>query len=488
MQYQKDIIIITAAGAKTWLRERLTPSSWGRMFGEAGIKGYKEKMDALRSVDDRIFEWVKDLHKLVKKMRQSAKAARYVDVAIYLSQINKRFQNVKSVGKEIQKLTDEDILPFELEHKQDLPSADLFSADDEDEDEDEEGLKSEAGLSDMKRRWVAKRLEHDMRAARKLAIKELLNRTESLVGLAQDKLNDLSSARASGDIGAYIKVIGQISQAQIEFQTYFMPVYKKYLEPLVLRAVEEKKKLEEAQTQSPDEVREALGLEPRKPQVEKIPEHQEFELDLPGGQQLSDPTPQEFELDLPGGQQLGDPTPPEASRRIKGPGDLLTGETPASAAPAPSPAEVVPEATIEEPEEPVKQYTLRPQEPGRQPGVWETYKTPEHHLSAPLVVEGPITQGPGKKPKKKKGPIVPTPVAQPTATKAPEVTAATHLDKILLKTAHQKFVIELFKAADQNDPYLISAMLVKYAGQIEELDLEKSLQLLAIAEGIINAS
>lgn len=65
-------------------------------------------------------------------------------------------------------------------------------------------------------------------------------------------------------------------------------------------------------------------------------------------------------------------------------------------------------------------------------------------------------------------------------------SANDEMEQILLKKAHSEFLHELLKAARTNDPYLLASMVVKYAGQIEEFDLDKSLKLLAIAEGILH--
>lgn len=474
MQHQKDIIIITAAGKGTWLRERLTPSAWIRMFGEGMISGYKEKMEKLREVDDRIYDWLKDLDKIAKQMRKAAKAARYVDVAILLAQINKRLQEVKAAGKEVKTWTDEEVLPFELEHKEELPSEKLFA-------DDEDILTAEAGLTDLKRKWVARRLETEMRRQRKLAIKDLLEKTEKIVDFAQGHMSALSKARASGDIASYIRILNDISKAQTEFQNQFMPIYRKHLEPLVQKAMEEKNKLEEAEKVHQEE-REELKQDVAK-EVDKLHEKPE--------------------------DKLPDSEPLPVARRVRGPQDLLISQEP----------EVVSEPS-KIPPPPVK-----PPE-GHKPGAFvgpgghvSTYE-PEKFVQPDLIFDplrniklhdqptvinpeellmkarqqAPTKKTRVRKPQAAKTPVptaaapVPAPVAEAPIEKEPLPIVNTELEIILLKTAHRKFMAELFKAADQNDPYLLAAMLLKYAEQIEDVDLEKSLQLTAIAEGILDES
>ncbi len=55
----------------------------------------------------------------------------------------------------------------------------------------------------------------------------------------------------------------------------------------------------------------------------------------------------------------------------------------------------------------------------------------------------------------------------------------------LIKLQHVKFVDELKKASSHNDPLLLAAMICRYSGQIEEIDPEASLKLIAIAEGVL---
>lgn len=52
--------------------------------------------------------------------------------------------------------------------------------------------------------------------------------------------------------------------------------------------------------------------------------------------------------------------------------------------------------------------------------------------------------------------------------------------------ANEDFYNELTKVASTNDPYLMATMLIRYSAQIEDTDLDTSLKLLAIAEGILD--
>lgn len=64
--------------------------------------------------------------------------------------------------------------------------------------------------------------------------------------------------------------------------------------------------------------------------------------------------------------------------------------------------------------------------------------------------------------------------------------AKTEVENMILRMNHAKFHNELQKAASKNDPYLLAAMMLKYSEMIDDVDPQKSLELLSIAEGILN--
>jgi len=373
MKNNQDIIIITADGTSSWMRERFTPGSWVRMFSEGLIGSYKDKMEVLRRVDNGVAVWLKDLDGLVKEMKEASKNSRYIDVAIILSKIDKRLLAVREAGKEIKQLTDAEIAPFDLEHKKDLSNEKLFADD---------GLSSEAGMfGDMKRRFVADRLETQVRAERKMAINSLVDKTQQLVNSIKEKYSDLGKARAKGDIKGYIDTLANISISQREFQQYFTPVYKKYLQPLVDRAQEERRMLQEENLKK-QETKEMVAKEfDKKPEEGILPEAKSPALNL--------------------------------------------------------------NQTWQKPE---------------QVSNWILDKK-----------ETPVAQAP-KKP------------ASPRKPKAPKPIPAAEEE---IKASNANFISELIKASSLNDPYILSNMLVRYAEKIEDIDLDKSLKLLAIAEGIL---
>lgn len=63
---------------------------------------------------------------------------------------------------------------------------------------------------------------------------------------------------------------------------------------------------------------------------------------------------------------------------------------------------------------------------------------------------------------------------------------ATQMGQIIIKMNHARFYDELKKASTKNDPYLLAAMMLKYSEMIDEVDPQTSLELLSVAEGILN--
>lgn len=78
----------------------------------------------------------------------------------------------------------------------------------------------------------------------------------------------------------------------------------------------------------------------------------------------------------------------------------------------------------------------------------------------------------------------PVTLADPTV-RSPRY-ATTQIDQMIIKMNHARFYDELKKASTKNDPYLLAAMMLKYSEMIDEIDPQTSLELLSVAEGILN--
>lgn len=119
------------------------------------------------------------------------------------------------------------------------------------------------------------------------------------------------------------------------------------------------------------------------------------------------------------------------------------------------------------------------------------------------IPEGPITEAPKTEIPTTEDMIQPETKRSPLAAVGPEganeedeepealtrkkpLLETAALNEALLKLSHEKFLKELTKIADNtDDPYLMAAMIVHYAGKIEDRDLGTSLKLVSIAEGIL---
>lgn len=234
-------LILHAADKKTWLREKFTPSGIQRWLGEKFISDYKTKMDILRSVDDQIGSWAAELKELTGKMRGALKSSRLVDLALLLNLTNKKLLSIETEGQKIQRLKDEALREFELEHEMDLPEASSLPQ------------KKSAGLwSDMKRDWVRKKFDDNKRKERFLALQEIVNHAEEIAQKVESAVKLLHVLRAKGEIGKYLEGLKTISILQKAFQTKFFAVYTKYLEEFVTSALnkakeqEDKKELKES--------------------------------------------------------------------------------------------------------------------------------------------------------------------------------------------------------------------------------------------------
>ena len=67
---------------------------------------------------------------------------------------------------------------------------------------------------------------------------------------------------------------------------------------------------------------------------------------------------------------------------------------------------------------------------------------------------------------------------------APPTIRNPSLRNAMVRVQHSNFLTELKKAAAIHNPYVMAAMIAKYSDQIEDIDFESSMKLLAIAEGI----
>jgi hypothetical protein len=437
------MLIVTAEGNASWLREKFHPSSWVRNFGEGLMSDYKSKMQTLRQVDNRVAHWLGDLGSYVKRMEKALSANHLMDLVGLLAQVNHKLKNAINDGKEVSNLSQEALQEFDEGPSGMLPD---FS-----EELDEKLAQTQGQLSKeswdwldrKKREWVARRFEDKEREKRRIALSKLVDITRQTVLEVQEQLEVLGKARAAGQIGAYIDGLRKISAIQKKFHAQFSPIYVKYLAPIV-RRIKQREEAEKSIKEVKREPAPALEEGVADPKTESMP--------MPGGNSgpisSGPPTPSgsiEVDFDEPShsGERQTMRSEQISSLRPSAPVEPLVPSLQVAAPPPVSELPPVPESVVV-PSSPVVPLPPPPAEPSP--------KAPK-----------------AKKPRKKK-----------------EEKAASTAEQVWLKQANTKFYQELEQAAQQNNPYLLGWMLTKHAELIAEVDEDQSVELLQIAESILN--
>lgn len=199
-------------GVKDWVRE-IAPSAWVRRMSEVAIDDYSQKMNILRDTHKKISDWTLHLSDLVKEIKNSWKANRLVDLAMNLQDLNNTLISVVDEGKVIQNVQEKALREFDKENNRISRNAGFFD--------------------DMKRNWVANKMETKERAARKKALLTLIVAAQACVNKVNVCLDTMGKFKASGDIGKYVDELKKIASYQKEFQKTFIPIYSKYLKNLV---------------------------------------------------------------------------------------------------------------------------------------------------------------------------------------------------------------------------------------------------------------
>jgi hypothetical protein len=282
-------------------------------------------------------------------------------------------------------------------------------------------------IDDTKRKittWKIERMYKKRLEEQKRALITLLNLASNTVARVDNFLAHMSKARANGDISLYIQFLGKISEQQSKFELEFKSIYDRQFAPMIAR-IKENKKLEEERS---------------KKITEEANQREKDRLD-----KLVEP-PQSI---LPVTQPMSAIPPTE-------PKSLLVN-IPPILLPTPPTPELEPDTTIFE------------------------RKTPDPNSSKIIDLSTPESQDfpeSDMKPTKK---VEDLDISPETIR-----SAKSNIIKMIIKNNHDKFHKELEKAAIKNDPYLLAAMLMTYSQKIDEIDPEKSLELLSIAEGILN--
>ena len=457
MNQQNEISLIMkeAAGAKTWLREKLSPTRW---IGEGLIGDYKEKMEVLRYVDDQIYEWMDDIDDRYKAMQAALKGNRLVDLALLLADFNGKLKQVNRAGKEIEQLSQEALTEFDVGEKDEFGNQTGYSSQFTPEQIEEafkadDGIVSEAGyISDLKRKWVAKKLQDEARKNRSAALNKFLANLKVLIGRVKISLDKMSQFRSAGDIGKYTDQLRVIEKEQKNFEGQFFPIYNKYLKPLVDRVIAQEK----ARNKENDEL-----LAEQEPTNEESEEIQRTT--IPG-----EPIPEALKAGPP-------PLPPEVPNLEQEDIDQSIIEN---------------EAKSDFEEKPKK--TPKEKAPKSIPPLAVSEEAPKLdrrviRSPADLKVEPEETPKPAKPSKKKKPQPIPEAQEQKPAETKPEEPKkeSSSVEIAIQKRANANFIHELAKASSTDNPMLIVRMILKYAEDIEDSQPENSIALTELAEQIL---
>lgn len=240
------IILASKESPNLWKKEALALNPWKKLkryLGENVFNHYQDQMAKLREVDDKIQFWSKDLKRNLKEAKNNFKSHNLIDTVYWLGQINNRLKLISTTGKEISRLMDQQVDEFYQHHEvSDLdqyfdPNINLFG-------NGNENLLRQAGILDnLGRRFLGSHLERshlEKIKNRNDQIRKLLTITETVVIMVDKQVSILEKARSYGEIDQYLKAVEKISKYQSEFETNFKNTYDTHLAGLFEKVKQQK--------------------------------------------------------------------------------------------------------------------------------------------------------------------------------------------------------------------------------------------------------
>jgi hypothetical protein len=422
------------AGVRRWVSEKL-------------FSDYRNQMDNLREIDDQIQNWLYDLNKLYKNAKAAQTQKKALDMVFWLSEINKRLKLAINQGKNVADLSESQIDELFGPNEQSILE-DYFG-------EPDEFKLAQAGILDAAAnrlaRWKLESMYKKRLEVQRLAMQALMRLAESTVVSVNSALKTMKKARSEGNIQNYVGGLSRIAKVQAQFESQFKNIFDKNFKDLALRLKMQQaaKEIKEEKPLIPETLPQTAPLQ-QVPDLESAPPRQ-----LPS---IFD------EEEIPGtGQTL--------------PGEDLTQLSKTT------PATPLPQALLPEEPEPLTNK-LEPIPP-----MPETSDMTKFELSPEGVSEKSIDN------------VLEMTPPMPTAEEASEPNrkkkqkksirksknAGDEMEKIIINAKHAAFYQELEKAASTSNPHLLAAMMLKYSEQIDEIDPEKSAELLTLAAGILDA-
>jgi hypothetical protein len=461
--------------AKPGIERGWSPWQWKRMFKEKMSPGYQEAMEGLRNADTRIARFSDELSYLANLLPKDP--TKLPDIALVLMEIKQRLDSIVEAGKQVKPAKDKKLQDFYGRFHIKIP-----------ENLRTPGKIATAGIMGDFVRFLGRKIfeltDPDVREMKRV-VAHLLNTTKQTVKSVNKTLDDMRSARKTGDVDRYIEGIKFIAKEQTDFRREFSMVYNSYLREPYEQAYaleqEEKAKAE------------AEGREFEKPFEEVVFEQGQakvIEVDSPP-QGESDP--------LEVAQDAEEPLEPHEIPRGFGP-------------PEPS----------GEWEERYQAVPPTEDEPStRRIDVEQVHRRQQEELEGPLTQRAPVTVDEGwpaggpesqvetQPPQRREAPpkTLPSPRLE-GGVGGEETPSSSELDikpryeweaptlpaelmkqqsvRVVDRASHARFLSELGEIAERENKYVVAAFMAKYSEKLEKTNPHASAALLKAAQEISN--
>jgi HEPN domain-containing protein len=219
------------------------------------------QMELLKRVDDEIREIAlgeggPSLKELLKSAKRSLKEKKYPDALYYAKQIDQIVAKMVAAAANLTVYRDEQI-------------DDLFGQSDIGYQEVAQAFEKTAGILDMFSGWsrnrtarlIEKMYRNKVRKMR-LAVEGAVSGADSLVNNVLRTLKNMGTARASGDVSAYLEGLSNIGKWQEQFSTRVDSVYQEHIGPMVARIQEQQAAPVTTGVPAPTEAAEPEAAEP----------------------------------------------------------------------------------------------------------------------------------------------------------------------------------------------------------------------------------
>jgi hypothetical protein len=539
-----DIIVITAARPMMWLRKRIGPRGWARGLGEMFSETYGDAMEKLNEVDDEIYDWSKELKGLVDKLRSAYKAKRIIDVAVLLAKINIRFEELGEKGAELEKNVEGMLDKLEVEHEESASDVEMLS-----NIETLKGKEATAGIREWfvgKRMETKKRRERDL--ALRSVIREAERTADKVLSYVGELGTARSTGNIGKYLDVLSRISTQQMQFRGNFIAVYNKHLREPVERVLEEKGLRTKRTEEVAKETPPEAPSEVKIEEAKPASKSVeqpapstvpkarmpaPSPEKAPSTVPGSAGVSEEGREAALWKLPVPQEVGEwEGPPTVRSRAL---SELTDDITKMAATFRG-GEFGKKEIYNLAQTLIQAYTglmemgeftpeelaglaageygelseLPSKEPPQESGEYEKYRPPTPSEGAPATVRE-LHPGPETEPYTTKDPEEAFALTQrglppsgPETEREPRTLRSLEMPEfkqyeeavispggleeypVGVRESELKEFFDALKKEAGDNPYKAASMIVRYAGEIEDRDLDVSLKLLAVAEGYLN--